>query len=175
MSTYEFTLHLRFTDDATGLDERLERLYREGCDDALPGIGRPGWIALAFDRDSDTAWQAITSAIADARRAMPDARLTEVEPDLVGLTDLAEIMGFTRQNMRKLIFGQSSQAPSAVHIGSPSLWHLAPVLEWLREARGYEVEARLIETAVAAMQLNLAIAHADTDPGLRQRVAAALA
>ena len=33
----------------------------------------------------------------------PGATLTEADPDLVGLTDVADILGCTRQNMRRLM------------------------------------------------------------------------
>ena len=69
------------------------------------------------------------------RKAIPGATLVKASPDFVGLTDVAEIAGFSRQNMRKLMVGGVSTFPTAVHEGSPAVWHLAKVLQWLRETR----------------------------------------
>ncbi|WP_225920075.1 helix-turn-helix transcriptional regulator [Pseudomonas vanderleydeniana] len=75
-------------------------------------------------------------------------------PDLVGLTDIADIASVSRQNIRKLMLNHSNSFPLAVHQGSTSVWHLAPVLEWL-DGRGYKLQPRLLETAQAARQVNL--------------------
>src|SRR5439155_384770 len=81
----------------------IERLGAAGCDDALVGIGQPGRIALEFTREAHSAEAALVSALTDVKRAIPSARLIEAAPDFVGLTDVAEVVGMTRQNMRKLM------------------------------------------------------------------------
>jgi hypothetical protein len=48
-------------------------------------------------------FQALLSALSDVQRVMPDAKLVEASPDLVGLTDIANLLGFSRQYMRKLL------------------------------------------------------------------------
>ncbi|UZE28152.1 helix-turn-helix transcriptional regulator [Pseudomonas asplenii] len=151
---YEFTLRYQLSEHNNDQDALIERLYEWGCDDSLIGSGVPGRLALAFSRDAASAVQALLSALQDVKRAIPDARLIEVMPDLVGLTDIAEIAGVSRQNIRKLMLNHSSTFPLAVHEGSPSVWHLAQVLEWL-DGRGYELQPRLLETARAAQQVNL--------------------
>lgn len=40
------------------------------------------------------------SALLDLRSVLQSAKLIEVAPDLVGLTDVAEIVGVSPQNMR---------------------------------------------------------------------------
>jgi len=77
---YEFELRLSLPQDEAHSDELVERLGDAGCDDALIGIGRTGRIALQFAREGDSAHSAILSAIADVRRALPDAELVEVTP-----------------------------------------------------------------------------------------------
>lgn len=47
-------------------------------------------------REVSNAREAVGSALADVRRAVPDAKLIEATPDLVGLTDVAELMGVSR-------------------------------------------------------------------------------
>ena len=171
MNTYDFTLRFALSEASLPMDDRLERLAEAGCDDALPGIGFPGSIALAFTRRASSARSAVTSALADVADAMPDATLIEAAPDLVGLTDVAEIMGFSRQNMRQLMLGGG---PPAAHEGKPSLWHLSQVLAWLAEARGYGVDAGLLELAEVTMQLNLAVASGRADESLQQEIRALL-
>src|SRR5690349_20998174 len=99
---FTFKLKYQLPDDDASPDELVERLGEARCDDALVGIGQAGRIALEFTRDADSAFSALTSAIADVKRAIPLAKLIEAGPDLVGLTDIADIVGVTRQNMRKL-------------------------------------------------------------------------
>ena len=99
---YTFTLKYQLADDDCDRDALIERLGEIGCDDALVGIGQPDRLALEFTREAADADEAVRSALANVRRAVPSARLIEVAPDLVGLTDVSEIVGVSRQNMRKL-------------------------------------------------------------------------
>ena len=88
------------------------------------------------------------------RRVVPLASLVEAGPDFVGLSDIAELFGVTRQTMRKLLVDGLRPAPLPVHEGRPSLWRLALVLGWLREEKHYPVDDALDEVAWAAMQAN---------------------
>lgn len=152
---YTFTLKYQLADDRTS-DELLERLGASGCDDALVGIGQPGRLALEFTRDAPDAIKAVLSALGDVRRAVPAARLIEVAPDLVGLTDVAEIVGVSRQNMRKLMLAHPSSFPTPVHEGSASIWHLADVLSWLQSKGSYSLTKNVLDVALAALQVNVA-------------------
>jgi hypothetical protein len=153
---YDFVLKFKLPEDSADTNALVERLGKAGCDDAAVGIGQPGRIALNFTRESDSAQQAIISALEDVKRAIPNAELIEASPDLAGLTDIAEFVGVTRQNMRKLMVSHAKTFPAPVHEGSLALWHLAPVLEWLSARAGYAIEQRLIETARTAMRINVA-------------------
>ncbi|WP_102664069.1 XRE family transcriptional regulator [Herbaspirillum sp. BH-1] len=67
--------------DAVGdVDDILERLGEAGCLDALVGIGAPGKIALEFSRSATSLEQAIRSAIADVKTAIPTAEVYSIEP-----------------------------------------------------------------------------------------------
>ena len=154
---YTFTLKYQLADDDRDPDALLERLGEAGCDDALVGIGQPGRLALEFTREAADAGAAVRSALADVRRAAPSAKLIEVAPDLVGLTDVAEIVGVSRQNMRKLMLAHSGSFPAPVHEGSASIWHLADVLAWLQAKKGsYSLTKDLLEVARVALQVNVA-------------------
>jgi len=153
---YNFTLKYQLAELDADHDELVERLGAAGCDDALVGIGQPGRIALEFDREAVAADAAILGALADVKRAIPGARLIEAGPDFVGLTDVADLVGVSRQNMRKLMLGHAATFPAPVHEGSAAVWHLIDVMSWL-EARGnYRIEVAVRDVAHAAMQVNLA-------------------
>ncbi len=155
---YEFTLKYQFLEDEN-VDVLLERLAEAGCDDAVIGIGQPGRLALAFARESRSAREAIESALNDVRTAVPSARLIEATPDLVGLTDVAEMIGVSRQNMRKLMLSHMHSFPAPIHEGSVSLWHLADVLAWLHARGTYSIGQEIMELARVAMSVNVSRAH----------------
>ncbi|MDH0056465.1 helix-turn-helix transcriptional regulator [Stutzerimonas stutzeri] len=153
---YTFTLKYQLADDDRNPDVLVERLGEAGCDDALVGIGQPGRLALEFIREAENADAAVRSALADVRSALPSARLIEVAPDLVGLTDVAEMVGVSRQNMRKLMLANPGSFPAPVHEGSASIWHLADVLTWLQARGSYSLARDVLEVARVALQVNLA-------------------
>lgn len=153
---YAFTLKYQLCGDDCDLDDLVERLGEAGCDDALVGIGQPGRLALEFTREAADADAAVRSALAAVRRAAPAARLIEVAPDLVGLTDVAHIVGVSRQNMRKLMLAHTGSFPAPMHEGSASIWHLADVLVWLHARGGYTLAQGVLEVAQVALQVNIA-------------------
>lgn len=153
---YRFTLNYQLVDDAVDIDALIERLGAAGCDDALVGIGLPGRIALEFTRTAKSAQAAMTSALADVKRAIPFAQLIEATPDLVGLSDAADVVGVSRQNLRKLMLAHQRDFPLPVHSGSSSIWHLEDLVTWLHKTMNYEVPAETIEIARVAKQVNLA-------------------
>lgn len=156
MAEYEFTFKFALEDPREDPEVYVERLAEAGCDDALVGIGKAGRIALEFVREAPTARDAVLGAFADARKALPGAKLIEVTPDLVGLTDIAGIIECTRQNVRKIVLVDAS-FPTAVHEGSAELFHLADVLSWARENRGSGAfDGRILEVATVNREVNLA-------------------
>lgn len=152
---YLFTLKYRLADDAFDQDELVERLGAAGGDDALVGQGMPGRMALEFTRDATSAGVAIISALADVKRAIPGARLVEASPDFVGLSDVAAVIGVSRQNMRKLMVS-SRTFPTPVHEGSAVVWHLADILSWLDAKGTYDIDSALLDVAMTTKQLNFA-------------------
>lgn len=156
MTDYEFTLKFSLPASVGDADQYIEALAVAGCDDALIGIGQNGRIALDFTRGASSAFKAISTALRDVRAAIPGAMLVEAAPDFVGLTDVADIAGFTRQNMRKLMLSNMSTFPVAIHEGKPALWHLATILTWLHEQQKRPVDGLLLEIARTNMTLNIA-------------------
>ncbi|WP_295975425.1 DNA-binding protein [uncultured Xanthomonas sp.] len=153
---YTFTLKYQLADDDRYPDVLVERLGEAGCDDALVGIGQPGRLALEFTREAADAEAAVRSALAAVRTAIPAAKLIEVAPDLVGLTDVADIVGVSRQNMRKLMLAHPGSFPAPVHEGNASIWHLADVLSWLQTKGSYSLAKDVLDVARVALQVNVA-------------------
>lgn len=156
MNEYEFTLKFRLPDAGADPEQFIEALAEAGCDDATVGIGQHGRIALEFTREADTALDAVASAVQAVQRAIPGAEFVEASPDFVGLTEVADLVGCTRQNMRKLMVSNLATFPVAVHEGSQSLWHLRPMLVWFAETQKRSVDRCLIEVAEVTMKLNIA-------------------
>ena len=123
MNKYEFILTFSLPDVQDDPERYLDALYEAGCDDALIGTGQVGSIALEFVREAESAAAAVNSAIANVKDVIPGAELIEVKPDLVGLTDVAEILKCSRQNIRKYMIGYAD-FPKPVYTGTASLWHL---------------------------------------------------
>jgi hypothetical protein len=67
---FEFTLTLTLPMEDSDLDDFVERLGATGCTDALVGTGQAGHVALHFNREADSARQAIRSALQDVASAI---------------------------------------------------------------------------------------------------------
>ena len=65
--------------------------------------------------------------------------------------------------------------PAPVHEGTPSLWHLAPVLNWLAQKKHYQVESAVLELAEATMAVNAALCALRSDDDRRVEIQALLA
>ncbi len=156
MKVYDFELKFSLPEENIDAERLVETLFEAGCDDALIGTGQMGRIGLLFSREAESALAAVTSAIKDVQKAIPNAILVEAAPDLVGLTDIAEILGCSRQNVRKLFLTHQRKLPAPVHEGQASLWHLSTVLRSARELQIYPMAEDLQEVAEANWQVNLA-------------------
>jgi len=154
---YQFTLHFRLRHVAELTDADLDRLFEAGCDDANVGLGNPGHVALAFCRKADTASEALEIATSQVLSALPNAELTEAAPDLGGLSDVAELVEVSRQNLRKLMLAYPTDFPAPTHAGSTSLWNMAEVPHWLEQRVGYSLAPGLLETTRATWTTNTAI------------------
>jgi hypothetical protein len=74
--------------------------------------------------------------------------------------------------MRKLMLAHSTSFPMPLHEGSAAVWHLAPVLEWLKQRGTYRIEQTMYEVAYTAVQVNLAKEVTSLVPRLRREVQA---
>ena len=156
MKTYEFELKFSLPNTSQNPDIFIERLADSGCTDALVGIGQSGRVAFHFTRDANSAFEAILSAVKNIKAAIPEASLIEAAPDLVGLSDIADILGYSRQNIRKLMMNNLVSFPTPIHQGKTMLWHLSSILCWVKESNRYEIDELLLDVANTNMQLNIA-------------------
>lgn len=175
MRRYDFTLRFALAHSDADPEMHLEGLAREGCDDAIVGLGNNGRIALNFTRQAPSAYEAISSALSAVRRAIPDAKLVEVNPDLVGLTDVAELLGFTRQNMRKLMLRSGAEFPPPIHEGKPAIWHLSKILQWLNSKQTHQIDESLLDVASVSMQCNLLKGMRELDRKMSKRLRSLIA
>jgi len=160
MSKYVFMLNFSLPDRDADPEDYLDRLFLAGCDDASVGVGKRGFIGLDFAREAENAESALRSAITNVEEAIPGAVLIQAGPDLVGLSEMAEIFGFSRQNMRKYAVGQSaatSDFPLPVITGESSLWHLAEIASWLRLNTQVFPPKEVTEVSRAAALINFRI------------------
>ncbi len=156
MKEYEFTLKFLLPNATEIPDIYVEKLGANGCDDVLIGIGQNGRIALNFIRVADSAFDAVTSALIQVKKVIPNVRLVEVTPDFVDLYDVATLLGLTRQNMQKIIVNSGARFPEPLHEGKASIWHLAHILIWLKKQALYPVIEDMLELAKTNMQNNIA-------------------
>lgn len=152
---YCFILRFSLPEGHVPVDEMLEALAAAGCDDALTGLGMPGRLALEFTRESGSAQELLKDAEEDVLRAIPGAMLVEAAPDVVGLTDVADMIGMSRQNMRKLMLSHRPPFQLPVHDGKTAIWRLSDVLEWLSQRGHYTLPAATRELALVTRQRNL--------------------
>jgi|SRR6056297_103573 len=156
MNKYAFSLTFHLPDPRADPEVLLDALYEAGCDDALVGTGVHGTIGLDFQRVASSARRAIESAVHDVTKAVPDAELIEISPDYIGVSEIAELLGCTRQNARKLV--TNTTFPPAMHLsGHASIWRAVDVVDWAvengRQITESDVE-RFRELAAAAAAMN---------------------
>lgn len=154
MKTYSFVISFSLPKALIASDDVDERLGEAGLFDAHIGLGLPGRVALAFDREASSAKQAIHSAIKEVKKALPGAELIEASPDYIGLTDMAEALGISRQAMRKHML-DDPHFPPAMHQGNPSLWHWMDVLIWAKTKWPDRIASDWIDVAKVTRHLNL--------------------
>ncbi|MGK7898382.1 MAG: DNA-binding protein, partial [Xenococcus sp. (in: cyanobacteria)] len=106
MNKYDFALIFKLADEIDS-EIYLDAIYEAGCNDASVCMGKIGWMELDFIRCSHSASEAIESAIADVNRAVPNAVLKHISPDIVGITEIATIMNCSRQYVRQMINSNS--------------------------------------------------------------------
>ena len=174
MKTYEFELRFILPNTSQSTEFFVERLAEAGCTDALVGIGQTGRLAFHFIRDANSAFEAILSAGKKIKKAIPEATLIEAAPALVGLYDIADILGYSRQNIRKLMMNNLVSFPTPIHEGKTILWHLSSILTWVKDRDRYQIDELLLDVANTTMQLNIAKESQHLDASLQRQFLAGI-
>ena len=91
MPEYNLTLKFNLQDSNINPEIYIDKLYESGCDDAIIGTDKQGYISLNFIRKSRSAYEAISSAIENIKKAIPQAVLINIAPNFVGVTDIANL------------------------------------------------------------------------------------
>lgn len=167
---YDFTLTFALSQDRNDPEDCLDALYEAGCDDALVGTSMLGSIALNFSRTAKSAEIAIRQAVQDVQKAIPDAELIELKPDLVGISDIAALLKCTRQNVRRMATADNSTFPSPCVSGSVPLWHYYEVAIWLLKNSRIKIKpkAKDVEIARVAYQKNLDVQRSRFQTSINQ-------
>jgi len=153
MNEYNFELIFK-------LPQRIEvdqyfKALESSCSDAIVGTGQAGYIAFDFSREAASAEQAVYSAIKDVRKAIEGVILIEASPDLVGVTDAANILGVSRQYMRKLLNDIKFKTADPVHQGATVIYHFSDILRCLQKGNKRNIEANLLDIAETNRKLNM--------------------
>ena len=132
MAVWDFTLIVEGRDIAS--EEVFDALWEAGCDDAL--IGQTNGVQyLDFDRDAETIEEAVASAVADTERVPGLQVVRFVDSDLVGMSEIAERCGRTRESVRLLVTGARGPGQFPPPVNDPRrphrLWRWSEVERWL--------------------------------------------
>src|ERR1019366_9511968 len=119
-------------------DDRLDDLYKAGCDDATFST-RNDLTFAEFDREADTLIDAVASAIEEVE-SVPGGEVLHVDPDdLVWASEIAERTGRSRQSIDMLIRGQRGPDTFPVpasHATRNPLWRWSEVEAWFAVYEG---------------------------------------
>jgi hypothetical protein len=139
MNDYAFTL--RFLSPIQDLDELSIRLYEDLDDASLMGPDDDGSFLLEFDRRSSSLPRALTSAVKELLKVLPEAEILRVEEDdLATMADIAERAGRSPESVRLLVNGKRGPGgfpPPAGRVDARTkVWRWADVADWFAEALG---------------------------------------
>ncbi len=164
MKEYDFALNFKFSNPEINPEIYLDALYEAGLSDAVFGIGEKGGISVDIIRESESAYDAIYSAIEQVKSVIPDANLTHVSPDIVGVRDLAEIFECTRQNIQKFV--SKRDFPEPLYKNSQAIWYLRTVLRWFTQNSDKKINQEMIDVAELAREINLSLEKKLSNPEL---------
>lgn len=154
MKEFHFVVIFDSHNPQIDLDFYSDALYEAGCSDGLFAVGKKGSIAIDFIRESESAYDAVFSAIKQVKSVIPQSDLVSIFPDIVGVKELAEIFECSKQNIQKYTYKESF--PNAFYKrSSQSLWYLEAVLNWFKENSDLPVDSSLEEIANLTRIINL--------------------
>lgn len=152
-----YPLSLRLS--VPNLQERYDD-YIEDLAVAVPGR----WVAtpdgphrlhVVIEGDAPGCGQ-LDRTVESISRALPRSVLQSVGPDVLDLGEIASILGLPTACLLELQRENPETFPLPV-AGTSESFHLAHVLSWIRAIGGIEVDADLLDVALAALNTNSAL------------------
>ncbi|MGI0480704.1 DNA-binding protein [Geminocystis sp. CENA526] len=162
MKEFNFALIFDFHNPKIDPDIYSDALYEVGCSDGLFAVGKKGSIAIDFIRESESAYEAVSSAIKQVKFVIPESDLVYISPDLVGIKDLAEIFECSQKKIEKYTLKESF--PNAFYSVSQSLWYLEDVLNWFKKHTDLTIDSSVEEIAKLARIINLELNKKNKSP-----------
>ena len=159
MNNYQFQLifSLHPNEDA---EKYLDALFEAGCDDALISMGKPGYLAADFTRESSSAYDAIKTAIEAVTKAITHAKLIKASPYIANLSEMANLFGCTKQNLSKYARGESPKSdlfPNPIVSGKVDYWYVLDVALWFYKQNKMNIGKQDIDILKAIHDLNIVI------------------
>jgi predicted DNA-binding transcriptional regulator AlpA len=165
-----------FTFVVTGVDvddQAAIDALRDQCDGLLARAG--GVDLLCISASANSAIEAALTAASAARTALPQLQVRHLDRDLVGVQEIAERTGRSRQNVSQWITGerksQGAPFPAAEGtVGRSQAWLWSEVNQWLSghgldDGATYPTRAEMAEIDVAlahSVSVTLAFSAAET-------------
>jgi hypothetical protein len=177
MAEYEFQIFCRDVDMSD--DSFLDHLYEAGCDDALVSF-KDGYLCLDFSRTSESAEEAVLSAIKDFEQSAVGGSVERVEPDdLASLSEIARRTGVTRASLQKYArgiskVGEDFPQPAANISGARrELYSAAEVINWMHAKERVVLPGHAVELVNVIAKINQAlfVAKARKDDEINRLVA----
>lgn len=106
--------------------------------DAFDGVlsWNRGLYRLAVSGPGRDIYEAVSRLVSSLAAALPGLRVVRLDPELVGISDIAQRIGHSRQNVLQWVNGErngSLRFPAPEGCAGRSLvWRWADVNEWLR-------------------------------------------
>ena len=161
MVEYEFQIFCRDVDMSD--DSFLDRLYEAGCDDALVSF-KDGYVCLDFSRASESAEDAVLSAIRDFGHSAVGGTIERIEPDdLASLSEIARRTGVTRASLQKYArgiskVGEDFPQPAANISGARrELYSAAEVINWMHAKERVVLPGHSTELVNVIAKINQAL------------------
>jgi len=158
--TFQLIFSLHTNEDA---DQYMDALFEAGCDDAVIGIGKKGYLAADFTRESASAFDAIKTAIEGVTQAIPHTKLVKAGPYIANLSEMAHIFDCTKQNLSKYARGESASNepfPCSIVSGKVDYWYILDVALWLHKQNKLNIQETDIEVLKSIHDLSIAIEEA---------------
>lgn len=132
---FEFRMRFKLGPDPAQPEELLERLGKSGCDDAVVGTGRPGYVVLDFAREAKSEHDAILSGLRDVMCAIPDAELLDLVPFNLTTSPGALVDPLRRHDVGEAWAHEIERRASELDAGTAETISWESVRRWLRRPR----------------------------------------